>query len=412
MLNVQKIAALALCAGISAPSFAQATERTLFVTNNQGEPASVTTFRVAADGVPIRIGNFNAGRLPVDCALTPSGGYLVALNGWTTTSAPNLTALKVNADGTLTSTFQSVPVGSNPLGLAINVNNVILVASAGADVLQSFVITPSGIVPVGSAPAGANPNRPVATPDGKFAYCVGPNGTDDIVIFSVSEMGALTRLGAVDVPGVGAFGAAVHPSGDALYVSTGIDNTVRWYAINPLTGDLTFQGSIPLGGNSVVELAINPAGDTLYSAHVLSDTLRVSRISGGRSAIATNLSYLIQADIRDVLATDEFVWVTDESPLGGGQVGVVPFSKTSTGSLDQAAEAVPTNSIRPQFMALWTPTASCPGDSNRDGTVGFGDITTTLAKFGLLGPVGDADSSGVVEFSDITSILANQGVCR
>jgi hypothetical protein len=71
-----------------------------------------------------------------------------------------------------------------------------------------------------------------------------------------------------------------------------------------------------------------------------------------------------------------------------------------------------------QFVqTLIPPTCSvpCPGNSNGDLVVNFGDITAVLANFGTsyiptpgTGP-GDADLSGEVNFGDITSVLANFG---
>lgn len=65
---------------------------------------------------------------------------------------------------------------------------------------------------------------------------------------------------------------------------------------------------------------------------------------------------------------------------------------------------------------------SCPGDANRDGGVGFSDITAVLANFGnsYTYPVvlpdlaaGDADNNGAVSFGDVTVVLSNFGaICN
>jgi hypothetical protein len=57
---------------------------------------------------------------------------------------------------------------------------------------------------------------------------------------------------------------------------------------------------------------------------------------------------------------------------------------------------------------------ACPGDSNRDGAVTFGDVVTTLANFGTMYPVGelplgDANGDRKVIFADVADILANFG---
>jgi hypothetical protein len=60
---------------------------------------------------------------------------------------------------------------------------------------------------------------------------------------------------------------------------------------------------------------------------------------------------------------------------------------------------------------LDSPLAHCPGDTNADRDVDFGDITTILSRFGYTytfpyGP-GDSDGSHTVDFIDITTTLAN-----
>lgn len=59
------------------------------------------------------------------------------------------------------------------------------------------------------------------------------------------------------------------------------------------------------------------------------------------------------------------------------------------------------------LAARFTPPLT--GDADADGHVGFGDITATLANWGLKGPLGDADHDGTVGFSDVTAALANFG---
>jgi hypothetical protein len=54
-------------------------------------------------------------------------------------------------------------------------------------------------------------------------------------------------------------------------------------------------------------------------------------------------------------------------------------------------------------------TPACYADTNRDGIVNFGDISTILAEWSTSGPAGfrgDADASGTVGFADITTVLS------
>lgn len=55
----------------------------------------------------------------------------------------------------------------------------------------------------------------------------------------------------------------------------------------------------------------------------------------------------------------------------------------------------------------------CPGDADFSGTIDFADVTSVLANWGSVGPLGDSDGDGDVDFGDVTEVLANWGSpCR
>ena len=406
------VLALVVCAGVATDSLAQSREKAIFVTNNQGISQTVSSLRIGADGRPTLVGTYYGGRLPTDCVLSDGGQFLLVVNGETSQSPAELHTLRVASDGSLSEAWAPVAIDDGSIGAAISKHNVVLVASPVTDSLRSFRLTASGLQAVDVENAGAFAARPVVSRDGLFAWCVGPNGTDDIVQYSLTPTGELTRLGSLDVPGTGAYSAVLHPEGNAMYIATGMGNTVRLYDVNTSTGGLSFMSETPLGGMSVVEMAIAPQGDCLYSAHVLSDTLRVSMLSPDGSLTATSQSYLVRADLRDVVTDGQNVWVTDESVLGGGQVGLLSYRVNLDGSLTQNGPAVLSGSIRPQYMALWSPPPFCIGDSNRDGSVNFGDVALTLSNIGGVGPIGDADGDGSIDFKDITAVLSSLGTCE
>jgi 6-phosphogluconolactonase (cycloisomerase 2 family) len=404
--------ALLVCAGCTWSVLAQAQQKMLYVTNNQGDPASVSALRINEEGTLALVGTFNGGPVPTDCTLTGGGQYLLIINAATAGNPASLRALRALPDGSLGTGIAPVPIGDGPLSVTATSTNIVLVASASSKTLQSFLITAGALTPVATVPAGAFPTKVVASPNGNFAYCMGPNGTEDILIFAIAPGGALIRIGQVDVPGNGAFSATMHPSGQSLYVSTGQSNTLLNYAVNTFTGALTFAGTVTTGGNSVVETAVDPAGTWLASAHVLSDTVRLSRLNPDRTITTTAQSYLIRQDVRDVVTDGRTVYVTDETPLGGGQVGILSYRVNDNGTLSALGPAVQSGSIRPQFMAIWQPKPRCFGDANLDGTVNFADISSVLANLNGLGPIGDADGDGFATFADVNAILSNEGPCN
>lgn len=412
MRVLNRFGALLFCAGLASSALAQAQQKMLYVTNNQGEPASVSALKVNEDSTLTLLGTYNGGPVPTDCTLTYGGQYLLLLNAASGNASATLRALRVLPDGSLGTGIAPIHVGDGPLSVTATSKNIVLVASASSKTLQSFLITANAMTPAASVAAGTFPSKVVASPDGNYAYCMGPNGTEDILIFAIAADGGLARIGQVDVPGNGAYSGTMHPSGQSLYVSTGQSNTLLNYTINTFTGALTFVGNLAVGGNSVVETAVDPAGTWLASAHVLSDTLRVSRLNADRSISATAQSYLIRQDVRDVVTDGKAVYVTDETPLGGGQVGILTYRVNPDSTLSALGPAVQSGSIRPQFMALWQPVPHCFGDANLDGSVTFADISAVLANMNGLGPVGDADGDGFATFADVNAILSSQGPCN
>lgn len=410
-VSIAAVLALAAAAG------AQPAQKTLFVTNNVGSPGSVTSFRVTPGGTLDLAGVFNnVGVNPQDCGLTADGSRLIVLNATASVTTEDIYTARVNADGTILVNPVPNTVGDGPLALHVTGNDLLLVPSATLDNLNSYRINFNNLTPINQVFAGAFPTKPIATPDNKFAYCIGSSSPNDVVLCTIDPFGVLAFVSGTDIAGGGGFGAAIHPSGDTLYVSTGLQNLILQYSININTGALTLVGSHSSGGaphNSAVEIALHPQGTYLYVCHVVSDTLSVLRVNPDRSLSTTGFMQDVGNDIRDVITDGVYVYVTDESTLEPG-VGVIVYRIEPDGSLSFVSGPTPTGGGRPQFMSIYIPPPPppmCLGDANGDLMVDFADITATLAQWGTAGPLGDADHNGVVDFGDITAELANWGPC-
>lgn len=398
---------LSFCAGIAA---AQPARETLVVTNNQS--GSVTSFRVANDGSLQIAGVYPAGPMPQDCAISPDGKRLVVLNSNIMSTGPEVVSLfTINSDSTLKPVASSATVGDASLAVSISRSGFALTTSTATDTISSFRLADSGLTPASNALAGAFPLRPLITPDSSMVICSGSVSPDDIVSYRLGSDGRLTRLASVDIPSASAFGGVLHPSGRTLYVSTGQLNSIRRYDINPANGAMTFRDSTSIGGNSVVELAMHPQGTWLFSAHVQSDEVRVTRINADGSLTPTPYSALIRSDVRDVTTNGRFLFITDETQLGFAGPGVFVYRiNNDTGEITSIGAPFGTSGLRPQYMALWSPT-ECPGDADRNGIVNFADVTATLNNQGSAGPFGDADFDGDVDFNDVSAILRSLGPC-
>jgi 6-phosphogluconolactonase (cycloisomerase 2 family) len=408
------LASLVLLALAATAALAQPTQKTLFVTNNVGSPGSVTSFLVNPDGTLALAGTNNTvGVNPQDCGVTADNTRLIVLNATASVTTEDIYTARINPDSTITVNPVPSTVGDGPLALFVTSNDFLLVPSATADTLSAYKINFNSLSLINQAFAGAFPTKPIATPSNLSAYSIGSSSPNDVVHFTLSPAGVLTFVAGIDIAGGGGFGAAMHPSGDTLYVSTGLQNLILQYSLHPITGAPALIASHSSGGaphNSAVEIAIHPNATWLYVCHVVSDTLSVLRVNPDRSLSTTGLLYDIGSDIRDVVTDGAFVYVTDESTLEPG-VGVLVYRIEIDGSLTLLSGPTPTGGGRPQFMALAFPPPPCFGDANSDNSVDFADITATLAQWGNTGPLGDADHDSAVDFADITAELANWGPC-
>lgn len=406
------VAGLSLTAGLA---FAQPSVKSLYVTNNVGSPGNVAAFSVDPNGVLASLGNSPAGFNPQGIALTPDGRYAIVINGTQNDVVEEVFALPLNADGSIGAPAAPVLYPDGNLSLDVTSDGWIIIPSVDIDgATSSFVNAMGQVQEVDRVFAGTFPWFAESTPDGRFAYVCG-SGASNLYGFSVNQAtGELTPTGTPQ-GSVSIFALVAHPTLPILYGSTGLQNLIQKYDIQP-DGSLVFDNGYPSGATSCVEFAIHPEGTYLYVCHVVSDALTVLPINPDGSLGASIQTIPIGSDIRDVVTDGEFVYVTDESSISGSPVGVLVYKIDASGTLSQVGPAVPTNGGRPQFMALWTPpSVECDGDTNGDNLVNFTDLNAVLAEFGLTGDglAGDVNDDDVVNFTDLNIVLANFGnMCR
>lgn len=405
-----------LCAAgtIGAAANAQSVVRSLYVTNNVGSPGSVAAFEVnPTNGAMTFLETAAAGFNPQGIALMPDGRYAIVINGTQNAVVEDVFALPILADGSFGAPAAPTLYPDGNLSLTVTKDGWIIIPSVLIDgVTSSFVNAQGRVQEVDRKLAGTFPICATSTPDGKFVYVAG-SGVNNLYSFSINaDTGVLTSLGA-PTGTTTIFALQTHPFLPVLYGSTGLQNVIQAYDIDPDTGALTFRAAYSSGGgNSAVEMAVHPTGNYLYVCHVVSDTLQVLPINPDGSIGASIQSILIGSDIRDVATDGEYVYVTDESSISGSPVGVIVYKIENDGTLTQTAPAYPTNGGRPQFMAVWVPPVTkCPGDANGDQIVNFADLNEVLSAFGQAGAdlPADLNNDGVVNFADLNIVLSNFG---
>ncbi|MGP1309597.1 MAG: beta-propeller fold lactonase family protein [Phycisphaerales bacterium] len=405
---------LVLAAGLAALApfaAAQPTVRSLYVTNNVGSPGSIAAFEVESDGALTSLGNALAGFNPQGIDITPDGRFVVVINGTQNDVVEEVYALPLNADGTIGMPALPVLYPDGNLSLEITADGWIIIPAVDIDGATSSFINANGQVQeVDRVFAGTFPTCAESTPDGRFVY-IGGSGSNNLFSFLIEpSTGELTPLG-IPVGATTNFALTAHPTLPVIYASTGLQNRIDKYDIQQ-DGSLALDQGFPSGATSAVEAAIHPEGTYLYVCHVVSDALTVLPVNADGTLGASIQTVPVGSDIRDVVTDGEFVYVTDESSIGGSPVGVLVYEIGTDGTLTQVGPAAPTNGGRPQYMALWNPPADgCDGDTNGDNIVNFADLNTVVADFGMQGQglAGDVNGDGIVNFEDLNTVLANFG---
>ncbi len=393
---------------------AQPVNPTLFVGNNVSDNVSV--YSVLPDGTLEEVAGspFSAGEDVQALALTADGRRLAVTNAGKSMFFEDLLFFEVDATGGLTevpgSPFQT---GDAPLGMAISGNSRIFVPSAFLDEMWVFNIEGNRLTnPPGNPYAtGVFPNEVTVTPNGRFVYASllfgGING------WRVDENGSMTPLPGSPFPTPNdGFELLVSPDGRHLYLGGGLSNDVAGYEIRDDGVLLPLPGSpFASGGTSAVNLAVNPGGDFVFVVHVVSETVTtLARAADGSLSLVPGSSQFIGSDARKAVASDEFLFVTDDSSISPG-VGVMVYAIADDGLLALVDGSPFPAGVRPQDMVLFLPQDAI-GDGDKDGDVDLADIglLASCVTGPDAGPVADgcsafdADGDDDVDFADFATI--------
>lgn len=227
---------------------------------------------------------------PSFLAIHPSGKYLYAVNE--VSEGPGrgngaVTALTINADGTLTKINHQASEGGAPCHCNVDSTGTnLLIANYGGGNVAVYPISEDGsLKPVscniqheGSSVDKSRQGAPHAhsiniSSDNKFAYAA-DLGLDKIMIYKLdAEAHTLTpasQPAALVTPGGGPRHFAIHPSSKFAYTNNEITMVVTGFSRNPEDGSLkAIQeiSTIPAGFDgrkSTAECLVHPSGKFLY----------------------------------------------------------------------------------------------------------------------------------------------------
>ena len=227
---------------------------------------------------------------PSFLAIHPSGKYLYAVNE--VSEGPGrgngaVTALTINADGTLTKINHQASEGGAPCHCNVDSTGTnLLIANYGGGNVAVYPISEDGsLKPVscniqheGSSVDKSRQGAPHAhsiniSSDNKFAYAA-DLGLDKIMIYKLdAEAHTLTpasQPAALVTPGGGPRHFAIHPSSKFAYTNNEITMVVTGFSRNPEDGSLKALqeiSTIPAGFDgrkSTAECLVHPSGKFLY----------------------------------------------------------------------------------------------------------------------------------------------------
>ena len=422
------LAGLVLVLGVASSAPGQATSRAIFVANNGNLEGSVTAFVVYPDGtlgflnkaVTGTRPNMNVpcpGCNPYEISIAPSGRYIIT--GHASTNDPNeqVSFFEVAPSGIITEiAYFSIP--GTPMDVAWITNELVAVTRVDSNQVVVYRFLPGPpptLAQVDVKPVGTFSTYLAVHPSRQILYVNDSGSARQIWVFRINSNGTLTLLQQQPTGSNYALELGVTHDGDRLYAVGGITHVILGFSIaadgtlSPLPGS-----PFPEFGSSPSNVAVSTDDHYLLVGHGTDATLRSASIdpnTGGLTYTGFMFDVGAQSTFGDVQTLDDLLFVTDNSTLDGGLMGVYSFKLNADGSFTQNAPIYDTQGIGPRSIAVWRPLLY-PGDLNCDASVNFDDINPFVlalsdppayfAEFPNCNIAnGDINADGAINFDDI-----------
>ena len=245
---------LSILLAIVLPVFAAANALAVpfaYITNQNSNNVSVidTATNTVVATIPVGSG-------PVGVAVNPSGTRLYVTNR----GSGNISVIDTSTNAVVA----TIPVGSGPVGVAVNPSGTRLYAANFSSNTVSVIDTSTNAV-VATIPVGSAPNDVAVNPSGTRLYVVNHlSSTVSVIDASTNTVVITIPVGSVPV------GVAVNPSGARVYVTSDFSGKVSVIDTSTNTVFATISvGSRPQG------VAVNLFGTRVYAANYGSNTVSV-----------------------------------------------------------------------------------------------------------------------------------------
>jgi 6-phosphogluconolactonase (cycloisomerase 2 family) len=418
----------ALTAGVVPATQGQASDRAIFVANNGNLEGSVTAFGVNPDGTLDFVNkvitgsrpNMSApcpGCNPYEISITPSGRFLVTGHASTNDPYEQVSFFEVAAGGSIAEIAYFSILGT-PMDVAWITDELLAVTRVDSNqviVYRFLPGPPPTLSEVDAKSVGTFSTYLAVHPSRQNLYVNDSGGGRQIFVFRVNANGTLTLLQQQPTGSNYALEIGLTHDGGRLYAAGGITHVLLGFGVaadgtlSPLSGS-----PFPEFGSSPSNVALSTTDRYLLAGHGTDATVRSAAIdpnTGGLTYTGQMFDVGMQGTLGDVQTLDNLFFVTDNSTLDGGVMGVYSFTLNADGSFTQNVPIYGTQGIGPRSIATWRP-ALHPGDSNCDGVVDFDDINAFVLAlsdpegYAEVYPYchianGDCNGDGLVNFDDI-----------
>jgi YVTN family beta-propeller protein len=270
-----------------------------YVTNLDSD--TVTVIDTATNTV---VATIPVGPRPAEVAITPNGAFAyVTKSGFTLCGLDPTLCNTVLVIATATNTVVAkVPVGNNPLGVAITPDGAFAYVTNFSSNTVSVIATATNTV-VATVPVGRLPSSVAITPDGTLVYVVNADSNTVSVIATATNTVVATML-----VGLEPLGVAITPDGAFAYVTIpalSLSNTVVVIATatNTVVATITVE-DFPVG------VAITPDGAFAYVTNFGSNT--VSVIATATNTVVATIPVGVEPSSVAFTPDGAFAYVTNE----------------------------------------------------------------------------------------------------
>jgi hypothetical protein len=418
-------ATLCLCAFVplclSATSFAQSTQPSVFVANNGNLEGSVTSFTLDDAGAPTFVDKLitgvddEPGTNPQCIDITPDGRYLAAGHGTGADDVEQLTIIDVGPDASLSiaGVFQTT---DSPLSLAWVDDRILAVAHTDLGATNEVLIYDydrdlNTLTLIDSADSGQFLTTLAVNRQTRTVYA-NDSTANQVFTFHVDDDGALTPLGPTPTGGYYPLGIELSPTGAFLYGGGGISgggDKIVGFLVNE-DQSLSLIGGSPFisPGESPKGFSFSSDGSLLFVQHGTDATIRVMSIDQ-ETGVLTNTGFGFDVGFQGTLGgTDvlgDWLLVTDESTIFDDVRGLYSFTYAESGRLTPNAPILDTQGITPESVVAWAPSA-CPADFNQDGALDILDFVALQNAFQAGGESADINDDGVLNILDFVAFQA------